>query len=242
MLLAGVAALGLGWRTAFVVVGVVLAIAAAVLASRPFPAAPARPAEDETAPLWRSLREALRDRVLVLWLFGVALCDLLDEILVVFASLHVRHELGAGPTWQAVILGASMAGGALGLVVLDRLLARTTERRLLVLAGLLCAVSYAAWLAAPTPWLSAVLMVPVGATSATLYPLAAALAYARCPGRSGMVLAAGHVFTPLGLALPFGIGMVADAAGTYAALALLIVQPLGLVVLARTGGGDRAER
>jgi hypothetical protein len=46
------------------------------------------------------------------------------------------------------------------------------------------------------------------------------------------VLAASHLFTPLGLALPFLIGVVADRAGMPVALALLLVQPLGLALLA----------
>ena len=45
------------------------------------------------------------------------------------------------------------------------------------------------------------------------------------------MLAAGHLFTPLSLALPVLVGSVADHAGTTAALALLVAQPLGLVVL-----------
>jgi hypothetical protein len=48
------------------------------------------------------------------------------------------------------------------------------------------------------------------------------------------VLAAGHLFTPLGLALPFLVGSVADHAGTTAALALLVAQPLGLTILVAT--------
>ncbi|HEX5060449.1 MAG TPA: hypothetical protein VFV99_13870 [Kofleriaceae bacterium] len=97
-----------------------------------------------------------------------------------------------------------------------------------------CAVSYVPWLAAPTPLLSMLLMVPVGACVAPLYPLAAAQAYARQPDASGAVLAAGHLFTPLALALPFLVGTVADHAGTLAALVLLLLQPLGLVVLVGT--------
>ena len=75
------------------------------------------------------------------------------------------------------------------------------------------------------------LAIPVGMFVGPLYPLAAAQAYACRPNASGSVLAAGHLFTPLGLALPFAIGALADAAGTTAALAVLVVQPLGLLVL-----------
>jgi MFS family permease len=237
--LGGLAALGLSWRANFVLVGVALAIWFAAVAACRFPATQtAGDDEPPPPPLLRALREALRDRVLVLWLLGIALCDLLDEILVVFASLHVRIEMAAGPGWQSAILAGLMIGGIAGLAVLDRLLTRYGETKLLVACGLTCAVTYVAWLAAPSLLASAILIVPVGATSATLYPLASARAYARCPGRSGVVLAGGHLFTPIGLALPWLLGLVADRAGTFVALALLIIQPLGLALLARVSRSE----
>lgn len=230
----GLVALGGGagsWRTAFAIVGGLLAAWAIATSLRPFPPPATAPADDEP-PLWQAVREAVRDRVLIGWLFGVALCNLLDEILVVFASIHVRGELGASALGQSAMVGAFVAGGAIGLVVLDRLLGRHSEHRLVIATGIACAVAFAAWLAAPTVWLSAVLMAMVGATAAPLYPLASAQAYARCPGRSGVVVVAGHLFAPLALALPWLLGAIADRAGTLAALALLIAQPVGLVVLA----------
>jgi MFS family permease len=187
---------------------------------------------DDEPPLWQAVRSAIRDRVLIGWLFGVALCNLLDEILIVFASIYVRDELGASAAWQSATVAAFVAGGAIGLVVLDRQLTRHSEHRLMIAAGIACAVAFALWLAAPTVWLSALLMVVVGATTAPLYPLASAQAYARCPGRSGVVVVAGHMFAPLVLVLPWLLGLVADRAGTLAALALLVAQPIGLVILA----------
>lgn len=235
VLFAWLASSQLGWRAAFAIVGGVLGVFAVAVWMRGTDIGTGSGDDDDEprGSLWQRLRAAARDRVLILWLLGTALCDLLDEIFVVFASLHVRHELGAGHAWQGAILVAFSAGGALGLVVLDRLLVHRGERQLLVAAALACAVSYVAWMFAPALSLSVVLAGLVGATAAPLYPLAAAQAYARCPGESGLVLAASHLFTPLGLALPFAIGLVADGAGTRVALAMLLVQPLGLAWLAR---------
>lgn len=220
-----------GWRIAFAIVGVLLAVWTAVAIGSPLPAA-AGAVEEDRPPLWQAAREALRDRVLIAWLFGTALCHLLDEILIVFASIYVRDALGASPGAQSAMVGAFIAGGALGLIALDRLLARHGEHRLMIAAGVACAALFAGWLAAPSAWLAIVLMVPVGATAAPLYPLASALAYARCPERSSIVLVASHLFAPLTLALPYGLGWVADHAGVLAALALLAAQPVGLVALA----------
>jgi MFS family permease len=229
--LAGFALAGMSWRASFATVGVMIAACAIAAAIAHVPNG--EPERDPDAPsTWQAFRAALHDRTLILWLFGCTLCDLLDEILVVFASLHARTVLGAGPMEQAAILASFMIGGAVGLAILDRLLVKRGELWLLIACGLACLVAYGAWLCADTPWLSAVLIFPVGATAMTLYPLCAARAYARLPGRSSIVLAANQLFTPIGLVLPWLLGLVADAAGTVIALALLAVQPLGLVLLA----------
>jgi MFS family permease len=228
-----------GWRIAFAVVGGLLAVWALAAALSALPAAADAAGEDEP-PLWQAAREALRDRVLIGWLFGTALCNLLDEILIVFASIYVRDELGASAAAQSAMVGAFVAGGAIGLVGLDRLLARHGEHRLVIAAGIACAAAFAAWLAAPTVWLAVVGMVPVGATAAPLYPLASAQAYARCPGRSSVVLVTSHLFAPVALVLPWLLGWVADHAGVLPALALLAAQPIGLVALAAVTGSRTA--
>ncbi len=236
-LIAGLSMLDLGWRHAFIVVGCLLGGWAMVTWLVPIPHTAST--DDEShgsdAPklgLFQALRSALGDRVLMMWLLGLALCDLLDEILVVFATIHVRDALGGGPLAQSVVVATCMASGAIGLVALEKLLAKHDETTLLVWAGTACAIAFVAWVLAPTVWLSVALVVPVGATSTVLYPLVAAQAFARRPEQSGAVLAASHLFTPLGLALPFAIGAVADHAGTYVALALLVIQPVALVALA----------
>lgn len=235
VLLAGLALAGAGWRAAFAIVGGVLVVMTLLLCATRLgdevgsddDGADAGP----TLGLLATLREALRDKLLIAWLFGCALCDLLDEILVVFASLHIRGALGAGPLWQSAAIGGFLAGSALGLVAIDRLLRVRTERWLLVATSIVTAASFIPWVLAPTPLASMLLAIPVGAASAPLYPLAAAQAYASRPNQSGAVLAAGHLFTPMGLALPWLVGLVADRAGTTVALALLVVQPLGLIAL-----------
>lgn len=258
-LLAGLALAGAGWRVAFAIVAVLLAVVCVVLCAAPLAAVaratPAPPTDepadvptedadaasnDATVPaapggLLTQLREALSDRLLIAWLFGCALCDLLDEILVVFASIHLRTTLGAGPLVQAAVVAGFMVGAALGLVAVERLLRTRSERSLLVAASLLTVATFVPWVLSPSVLVALVLAVPVGFASGPLYPLAAAQAYARRPQQSGSVLAAAHLFTPLGLALPWLVGVVADRAGTTVALALLVAQPLGLVLLATSG-------
>ncbi|MGE0397340.1 MAG: sugar MFS transporter [Kofleriaceae bacterium] len=239
----GVALAGHGWRVAHVVVAIAIGLFALSLWRMDMPPAFATASDDdeESPGLLATLRDALKDRVLVAWLFGVALCDLLDEILVVFATIHMRDQLGGGIEWQSAMILAMTIGGGLGLVALDRLLAKRSERDALLLSASACALSFVAWILAPTLWLSVGLMGLVGMFAAPLYPLAAAQAYARRPEASGSVLAAQSLFSPMGLALPFLVGFIADQAGTYAALLVLIAQPLGLIALVMLGGGRRSS-
>jgi MFS family permease len=220
------------WRMGYAILAAALVVWAALLRDVP-PVASA----DEPAPgVWAAVQDAITDRRLLGWLAATALCDLLDEILIVFASIHVRGTLGGSRAAQSATVVAFMAGGALGLLALDKLLANRDERRVLFAAAFGCAIAYATWLVAPTPWTAAALVLPFGVFAAPLYPLAAAQAYALRPQSPGSVLAASHLFTPVGLALPFVIGLVADHAGTHVALALLVIQPLALAALARPHG------
>ena len=140
------------------------------------------------------------------------------------------------------MVAAMTVGGLVGLVALERLLTTQTESRLLRATAIGCALVFVAWVFAPpvlaelgmSPILaSIVLMLPVGAFVAPLYPLCAAQAFARRPEASGSVLAAGHLFTPLGLALPWLVGVIADRAGTTVALLVLLAQPVVIIVFAK---------
>jgi predicted MFS family arabinose efflux permease len=243
-LLAVLAAVGLGWRAGFAMVAAGLALWTLFL-FRPFPEPPRAPeaaGEDGDEPgMLAALRLALGNRRLILWMAASAFCDLLDEILVVFASLHLRDDLGAGPTQRAVVLGAFIAGGAGGVLWAERLLRRHAPLRVLAGFSAACVVSYLVWLLMPCWWLSAIAMLAVGAAASPLYPITQAQAYAALPGRSGAVNAAGHLFTPLAMALPWLLGRLADHAGTTAALLVLVAEPLAIfLIAARAGAKDRA--
>jgi fucose permease len=152
--------------------------------------------------------------------------------LVVFAALHLRDHLHAGPIARSMVIGAGVVGAILGVLLADRLLTKMAPLRLLFASCLACTASYVAWLCASTVWASALLFLLVGMTAAPMYPIASAQAYAALPGRSGTVNAAGHVFTPFTLAVPWVLGAVADYSSVGVALLLLLLQPIGLGVIA----------
>lgn len=251
LLLAGLAVFGLGWRAGYAVVGGLVFLWALVLLGQRFHAAgdlvrdegdDESEADDEEEPgLLEGVGAALRNRRLLLWLGATALCELLDELVVVFAVLFLRSHLGAGPIAISVVVGAGVVGALAGALLTDWLLARVAPLRLLRMSSVACLVVYVAWLLAPSVWLSAVLFAAVGVTAAPMYPIASAQAYAALPRRSGTVNAAAHIYTPITLTLPWVLGLVADAASVQFALALLLAQPAGLILVTLSTTNRRAS-
>ncbi len=224
----------LGWREAFLATGLVIVAYAAWMVTRAFPE-PGRPAEAAAeVGVREALRAAFRDRPLLLWLFAAWLCSLMDEILVAFGALHLRDNLGADSTTRAVILMALMGGAVVGVAILHRLLARFTPLFLLAWACVGTIVSYTAWLFVRDPMASGVWIFFTGVFEGCLYPLAKAQAYRALPGRSGMLNAMAHLFTPLDVVLPLLLGLLADRFGLLPVLALLLAQPIGLLAIATT--------
>ncbi len=226
LILAVFAFAGLGWRPAGVAVGGALLLWALWLATTRFPPRGAGEEGEGT------LRDALRHPQLMGWLAAAVLCELLDEIVVVFASVHLRDALGLDPATRSLVIGAGIVGAIAGATLTERLLARFEAMRLLLGASVVCALSLAGWIVAPDAWSSGALFAVVGASAAPMYPLVFARAYAALPGRSATVHAAAHAFTPLMLALPVALGWVADGWGAQWALLALLVQPVGLGAIA----------
>lgn len=244
LLFGAMVAAGLGWRATFAASGVLVGFAALALLGARFPTARGEEAAEEEPGLFAGLRIALENRRLLLWLAGCALCDLLDEVLVVLATLHMR-DAGVDAGARSAALAAFVIGGAAGVAVIERLVGRVSALRLLTASSIACAALYATWVAvasASGSWPSIALFALVGATAAPLYPLAKAEAYAALPGRSGAVNAASVLLDPFTLAVPWLLGWVADTHGTAAALSLLAVQPIGLALIAGLSISSRSGR
>jgi hypothetical protein len=178
------------------------------------------------------MRTAVANRRLLGWLLATALCDWLDEILVVLAAVHLRDQLGADAIDRSFIIGAYVAGSLVGLAALERALVRFAPPHIIAGSAAACAALFAVWLVVPSLWLSGVVLALVGVTAAPLFPLTMAQSYRVLPGRSGAVHAAARVLTPLSLGTPLGLAWIADTAGTGAALATILVGPVAIAVLA----------
>jgi MFS family permease len=200
------------------------------------------PEQAEAEPLVSALRVALGNRALWRWLVAASLCTLLDEIVVAFAALHAERELGASPALAVACVTGASAGAVLGAWATDRLLGAVAPDRVLLGSTLATLLALGAVVLAPsTAWL-ALALVALGASAAPQYALTQAKAYAALPGRPGVVNALGQVFVLVDIVGPLALGALADRAGVAAALACLVVQPLGVLLLLLAGLADKNGR
>jgi predicted MFS family arabinose efflux permease len=230
--LAASVALGFGWRGALFAVAA-LAMVEAVAMLRVRNGAGDVPEDEEPeGSLREALSTALRCRPLLAWSAVVVLCGLMDELLVSFGTLFLTEHLEATATDRAAILSAWVVGGIVGSALLERFASRFRPSTLLAFTGLGCTVAYAAWLAATTWLTSAVALGVAGVFASAHYPLLKARAFAALPERPHLVLAMGSLLGWLDLALPLIVGAVADGPGLFAAMLVLLAQPVGVLLSA----------
>lgn len=221
-------ALGASFRLALAVVAGLSLLQALALAAAPPPATKVA-AEDEPERSWvEGLRTALAQPRLWVWVAAMELCNLLDEVLVVFGGMYLRDVGQAGPDERALGFGAFAVGGGLSLWLLDRWIDRVPARRLLIGCSLATLLVFCGWLLTS----SAPLLAVLGAAVAPLYPLTQAQAYQALPGEPGLVAAVEKLCGPVELILPIALGAAADHFGISTAVTLLLIEPLGILIIA----------
>lgn len=227
-----------GWRASFRVAALaIFAVAMLSLVVRPPPAGVE--ADEPEEPILASLREALANRRLAAWLFGAALCTLLDEMLAVLVSLWVAERFS--PELAAPALIAFSSGCVLGGIALDRGLLHVSKRTAVVVSSIGCVIAIAGWLTASSwpavlAWGSV-----VGLCAGPLHPLAKAEAFAVMPTRPGLVNGAAQAFVVIDILAPVVLAAIAERWGARFAIGTLVLQPLGLLVIA-LGARRRDER
>lgn len=232
----GVATLGLGWRSGYLVSAVVL-----VLAVRPMvradrepvdDAAPGGEDEDDDQPTgWRVWREALRDRRLVATLVVLETANLGMDVLAVFVTLWVADGLGLGPATAA----AAATVWSVAALTADALVARFAlagRRWLLVTGPLVQLAAVVALLGVRDRTAVLVLTAVIAVARAGWYPSLLAALYGALPGRSGVAVSLSSAFSLVGGVAPFLVGLVADRAGLRAALVVLLIGPVSVALYA----------
>ncbi|MEO7096397.1 MAG: MFS transporter [Polyangiales bacterium] len=243
LLLAFLAWLGLGFRAGFAVGGAVaLVLAVAHASARSLDRLPAFDTDDdeeeegsddaarERASIRETLRQGLANRPLLAWSIANVLTALLDEVLVAFSAVHL-DAIGATASQRSWTIAAWVVGGFVGLITLERTIARLDPRRVLMATCVATTVAMAIFAGTSSPWVATAALFAVGAFSATIHPLAKARAYAAMPGRPSLVNALSSLLLPLDMIAPVALAAIAAYGGSRAAIIALVGAPVGVAMI-----------
>ena len=239
LVVAAFVTLNMGWSAlCWLAVGLWLG-AAVVIWSQRFPRLAFSADNDEDMPaggILSSLRKALQDPLLLRWSILAILPIMLDEVFVGFSALYLRDVLHASEAVIGLVIVVQMIGSFVGLFIVDRIVGRIAPQRLLIGSALLTIAGVAGFLSLHSIWLAACSLFVIDLGASALYPIAKAEAYARQPGRSGVVRAVISLGQPFEIVLPGIVGLVASRFGVLAGLGLLGLAPvLVLILMPRRG-------
>jgi predicted MFS family arabinose efflux permease len=165
-------------------------------------------------------------------------CALLDEILLVFAGLHLRERCHFDAATTDLLLFALALGSVLGIALTERFIAGVAPRRLLAMSCALCIAVYLLWLQVDDALASAACLFVIGAAVGPQFPLAQAQSY-RCANKEPLLVnLLETLLEPLHASLPLLVGWIADRFGLGWALGILLAQPALLLCALLTRSPD----
>lgn len=228
-------ALGVDWRTLFVLGGALFIIYALFLARLRFPQSGKTGEEEEekreeakATSKWAALKAAALDMALLRW---ALILPLLDVPLTAFVVLYFHDVVGLSNVVASSALLVIIVSSLVGKAILPWLLRYIAGIRLLKLGIWIGIVSFGALLLLPGVLAKFVALTVFGLVESSWHTLAQAQAYATQPGKSGVVLSVTSLISPVTSFLPLLVGVIANAAGLGWGLAVLLVGPVTAGIL-----------
>jgi Na+/melibiose symporter-like transporter len=219
------------WLAAMLWLGLALFIGIQMGMQR-FPA-PRHSEQAETrTPLLATMRTALQDRVFLSWAALSLIPTMMDEIFIGFATLYLHDVLHISEAAIGLFVADLTISALLSLLVIERwLLQRIAPARLLAWLSVPVLIGMILFLSTRSLWLLALALFLIGAGVTGWYPIARGQAYARFPGRPGMVRTLISLGGPFEIVLPGIVGLIASNFGIRAGVAVLGIAPLLVLLL-----------
>jgi MFS transporter, FSR family, fosmidomycin resistance protein len=240
MFSAGLFALALTWRTAFVVLAL-MAFGLTLWTSRAN--FPVQKRETSTGPLTlfeagvqearqlvQGLRTAVTDLRVLRWILLLELSDLMLDIHTSYLALYFRDVVGTGQTQTSLLFGLFMGASLLSDVAMVYLLERYPGRGVVRFSAGVIAVLYPAWLLLPGLGFKIVLAFAIKLLTLGWYTVLQGESYASLPERKGTLLAIQSTAGIFGGLLPWLVGWLAGQYGLQSAMWLLWAGPLSLLL------------
>ena len=222
--------LGLEWRWLMASLGFSAIIYALIILRTRFPVRHDQGQESEVAGrprFWNNLRAVLSSKRALSWLafmfvFAAA------EAPFMFTTIWLREEVGMSQALIGLYKALEMAVAIISLIYLDRWLARTSFRRILLIACFGVLIMYPIWLFSPGVPLRFALSIPIGFLFTVFWPIGRAQSLRSVPGLGGTVTAVQSLIALVPLPLLFGL----LAESTSLTSAMLWVTVVSLLVMA----------
>lgn len=229
LVLAGLAWLGLSWRTGFMLFAV-LALALTVLAARfPFP----KISQAEHISLVGGLRtafQALRRPLVFRWLILLEFSNFMLDVLLSFLALYMVDVAGGTVEQGALAVAVWTGVGLLGDFLLIPLLEKVRGLSYLRVSAVVVFCLFTAFLLVPSYPIKLVLLGLLGLFNAGWYAILQGNLYSALPGQSGTVMAVNALFGLVASFIPALLGWVADEFSLTATMWLLLLGPVALWV------------
>lgn len=241
LIITGFFALGISWRPAFILVGL-LALPAWLISQRYVTEHPRTPLDEPGSPtkptsaLLRNLGSGMMDALramkrgpVLLTLLVLEAADSMADVLSGFLTLFLVASAGFTLVQAGVAMACWTAAMLLGNVLLIPLLKRYDGLRMVRMRAFFLLILYPLFLVVPSFGGRLILLVLIGLAASGWYPILSARLFALLPDRSGTVQAINSLFGALTGIVPFGLGLIADIYGITTTMWLLCA---GIVIVA----------
>lgn len=224
-------ALGLGWRTAFLVMAGLAVVVVSVATRFTF----ANGSEDVEAPTglrdaMRGAVNALKRREVLRWLVLLQFSDLMLDVLLGYLALYFVDVAGVSAAQASAAVAVWTGVGLLGDFLIIRLLERVDGLRYLRVSAFVELLLFAAFLLVPVFAVKLGVLALLGLFNAGWYSILQARLYDTMHGRSGTALAVSNIAGLFGAVLPLALGWIAHVVNLQAAMWMLSLGPVALLL------------
>jgi FSR family fosmidomycin resistance protein-like MFS transporter len=175
----------------------------------------------------KNLKAVLSNRNARLWLLFLFVHEV-SEAPFQFNAIWLREQVGMSQALVGIYVAVEMAVGIISLFLLDRWLARSSQRRIIQTASLGVIVLYPLWLFLPGIWTRFVLAVPLNFLMAVFWPVGKSQSLVSMPGKGGAVTAVHSMMALVPVALFFGL--LAEAITLTGAMLVFQVGAMAVMV------------
>jgi MFS family permease len=222
---------GLEWRWLMIALGLSSLIYAIVIFTTRFPPRQNESSVDEPRggpAAWINIRTVLTSKQALSWLlflfvFGVA------EAPYTFTTIWLREEVGMSQALIGVYMALQMGVGMVSLVFLDRWLARSSVRRILIIACIGVLILFPIWLFTPGIPSRIALSLPLNFLFTVFWPVGKAQSLRSVPGLGGTTTA---VYSLMSLVpLPLMFGLLAESTSLTSAMFWVTMGSVAVMIL-----------